>query len=390
VSTDQDIRNFRLLGQDASAAWGGGSNVEVVNGHAYVGGVGKSSYVGVPGFTVHDVTDPRRPRKVWEFRAPPGIHMHKLRIVEDRFLYVNSERIEGNSEPGVRTGLYIFDIGRPAEPRRVGFYDMPGHGPHRFGIDRKRKLALLPCAAEGWMGRVIWTLDVHDPLKPQVVSVWGLPWQRKGHERPVTDPSPDRRCRLHGPPVIRGDRMFGAFGGGGVAIIDCSDLADMKLAGHVNWTPPFVGKTHTAWPLGDRPYLIVTDEASGSKKYWDSQFMWIVDIRDEANPMPVSTFFPEREAYFDRPGRFGAHNLLEYMPADGPWKDIVFLTYFNAGLRAVDVRDPLRPIEVGHFAPPTPEGSPGIQSNDIGHDEHGRLYLIDRSGAGMHILEYTG
>ncbi len=31
-----------------------------------------------------------------------------------------------------------------------------------------------------------------------------------------------------------------------------------------------------------------------------------------------------------------------------------------------------------------------IQSNDIATDEHGRLYLIDRWGAGMHILEYTG
>jgi hypothetical protein len=26
----------------------------------------------------------------------------------------------------------------------------------------------------------------------------------------------------------------------------------------------------------------------------------------------------------------------------------------------------------------------------VGTDEHGRLYLIDRWGAGMHILEYTG
>jgi hypothetical protein len=40
--------------------------------------------------------------------------------------------------------------------------------------------------------------------------------------------------------------------------------------------------------------------------------------------------------------------------------------------------------------PETPSGAPGIQSNDIGADEHGRLYLIDRWGQGMHILEYTG
>jgi len=41
---------------------------------------------------------------------------------------------------------------------------------------------------------------------------------------------------------------------------------------------------------------------------------------------------------------------------------------------------------------PALEGDrPAVQSNDIGTDEHGRLYLIDRArAAGMHILEYTG
>jgi hypothetical protein len=40
--------------------------------------------------------------------------------------------------------------------------------------------------------------------------------------------------------------------------------------------------------------------------------------------------------------------------------------------------------------PELPDGQDAIQSNDIGSDEDGRLYLIDRAGAGMHILEYTG
>ncbi len=68
----------------------------------------------------------------------------------------------------------------------------------------------------------------------------------------------------------------------------------------------------------------------------------------------------------------------------------MFLTYFNAGLRAVDVSDPLRPKEVGCYVPATPSTQEAIQSNDIGTDEHGRLYLIDRWGAGMHIVEYSG
>ncbi|HLT03110.1 MAG TPA: hypothetical protein VK001_13065 [Geminicoccaceae bacterium] len=388
----EEARNFRLLGHDPSAAWGGGSLVEVKHGHAYVGAVGGSSYHGPEGFTAHDVSNPTKPRKVWEFKAPPGVHMHKLRVVGDDILYVNSERLAGDKGAGARTGLYIFDISRPAEPRQVGFYDMPGDGPHRFGVDNERQLALLPCKAEGWNNRVIWVLDIRDPLKPDVVSIWGLPWQKEGSEPSAggAGATPEHVCMMHGPPVIRGNRMFGAWWGGGVAVIDCSDLSDMKLVGHVNWTPPFVGGTHTAWPIGDRPYLVVTDEARARQKFWDSQFMWIVDIRDEQNPLPVATFFPEREKYFDRPGRFGAHNIVEHIPAEGPWKDLVFLTYFNAGLRAVDVSDPLRPKEVGHYVPAVPNGQEGIQSNDIGTDEFGRLYLIDRWGAGMHILEYTG
>jgi hypothetical protein len=389
--SQEEAKNFRLLGHDPSAAWGGGSLVEVRKGHAYVGAVGGSSYNGAEGFTVHDVRDPRNPRKVAEFLAPPGIHMHKLRIVGDDILYVNSEAIPNDAGKTARTGLYIFDISKPGQLKQVGFYDTPGSGPHRFGVDNARKLAFLPNDAEGWNKRVIWTLDISDPLKPEVISIWGLPWQKAEGAGLGNDPMPaDNTCTLHGPPVIRGDRMFAAFWGGGVAVIDCSDLRNMQLVGHLSWSPPFPGSNHTAWPIGDRPYLVVTDEARARQNYWDSQFMWILDIRDEANPLPVSTWFPDRDKYFNRGGRFGAHNILENIPAEGPWANLVFLTYFNAGLRAIDVSDVLRPKEVGYYVPALPDGQKAIQSNDIGADEHGRLYLIDRWGAGMHILEYTG
>ncbi len=184
--------------------------------------------------------------------------------------------------------------------------------------------------------------------------------------------------------------MFAAWWGGGVGIMDCTDLADMKLVGHVNWSPPFPGRSHTVCPIGDMPYAVVTDEGKAGKKYWDSMFMWVIDIRDETKPMPVSSFFPERDKYFPRPGRFGAHNIIETIPGEGPWAHTVFLTYFNAGLRAVDVSDPLVPKEVGYYVPENPEGQAAIQTTDIGYDERGLIYIIDRGGAGMHILEYLG
>ena len=184
----EEAWNFRLIGHDPSAAFGGGSLVEIRRGHAYVGAVGGSSFHGAEGFTVHDVRDPRAPKKVFEFRAPPGIHMHKLRAVDPDFLYVNAERLAG--ERNARAGFYIFDISIPQEPREVGFYDMPGSGPHRFGVDLKRNLAFMPNDAPGWDRRVIWTLDIRDPLKPEVVSIWGLPWMKSESAELGNDPMP--------------------------------------------------------------------------------------------------------------------------------------------------------------------------------------------------------
>ena len=108
ATTPEEAKNFRLLGHDASAAWGGGSLVQVHKGHAYVGAVvGGSSYNGPEGFTVHDVRDPTAPKKSANSRAPPGIHCrHKLRIVGDDLLYVNSERLAGDKRARTRAPAF--------------------------------------------------------------------------------------------------------------------------------------------------------------------------------------------------------------------------------------------------------------------------------------------
>ena len=65
------------------------------------------------------------------------------------------------------------------------------------------------------------------------------------------DPVPaSSTCTLHGPPMIRDNRMFAAFWGGGAAVIDCSDLRDMKLAGH--GSPPFVFRRLHPFDMADR------------------------------------------------------------------------------------------------------------------------------------------
>jgi len=83
----------------------------------------------------------------------------------------------------------------------------------------------------------------------------------------------------------------------------------------------------------------------------------------------------------------------------------VFVSYFNAGVRAFDIRNPLDPKEVAFFIPKptgntdfrcgTLNGVPNvckqvIQTNNVDTDERGFIYIVDRANTGLHILELEG
>ena len=85
-------------------------------------------------------------------------------------------------------------------------------------------------------------------------------------------------------------------------------------------------------------------------------------------------------------------------------KRILFFSWFNAGVRAVDIRDPYRPREIGYYIPAvtgktdqrcvkTAEGlrcKVEIQTNNVEADDRGFIYIVDRANTGMHVLERTG
>ena len=82
----------------------------------------------------------------------------------------------------------------------------------------------------------------------------------------------------------------------------------------------------------------------------------------------------------------------------------MFVAYFNAGVRAVDMRNPFSPREVGFFIPATTTNTDprcvtvngqercktAIQTNNVEVDDRGFVYAEDRANTGMHILRVTG
>ena len=134
--------------------------------------------------------------------------------------------------------------------------------------------------------------------------------------------------------------------------------------------------------------------------------LWIADITAESRPFGVASFtVPGSERRFLlRGGRFGTHSSNEnFTPIY--YKRILFLAYFNAGVRAVDVRDPYHPREVAYYHPGdhrehrhalrqgrrrrTAARRP-IQTNNVEVDDRGYVYAVDRANTGLHILELTG
>jgi len=87
-------------------------------------------------------------------------------------------------------------------------------------------------------------------------------------------------------------------------------------------------------------------------------------------------------------GRFGTHSSNEnFTPIY--CRRIMFFAHFNAGVRAVDIRDPTHPREIGYYIPAAAGGGATYTSN-VEVNDRGYIYIVDRAGADVHILELSG
>src|SRR5439155_21506409 len=107
-----------------------------------------------------------------------------------------------------------------------------------------------------------------------------------------------------------------------------------------------------------RDIVMIVDEQILNECQEARQLVFFVDVTIESRPMVISNFMvPEASGNFcQRGGRFGSHSSNESM-APVFYQKIAFITYFNAGVRAVDVRNPYAPKEVGYFIPSITEAT---------------------------------
>jgi hypothetical protein len=113
----------------------------------------------------------------------------------------------------------------------------------------------------------------------------------------------------------------------------------------------------------------------------------VIDVADPTRPRVIGAC-PQPEGDFaERALRFGPHNLHENRAGSYRSERLVFVTYFNAGLRVYDLADPEQPVEVAHWLPEPPAGQAAPQLNDVYVEESGLVWATDRIGGGVYALE---
>jgi hypothetical protein len=321
----------------------------------------------------------------------------------------------------------IWDVTDPMKPSRLTVVSSGLLDTHKNWWECDSGIAYLVSGVRGWRTkRMTQIYDLSDPANPVFIRNFGLPGQQPGSMAAV--PSD-----LHGPISTgpKGNRVYFGYGSsknGVLQIVDRQKLLNgPKEPTDANLIypqvsrldlPPEVG-AHSAVPLLGmeipefakdgvgkiRDFAVVIGEGTTNECTGPREMVHVVDITTETKPFGVASWtVPEESGNFcSRGGRFGTHSSNENFTSIY-YKRVMFIAHFNAGVRALDIRDPFHPKEIGYFIPAITDKTDkrcvgtgadqrckvAIQTNNVDVDDRGYIYIVDRANTGMHILELTG
>ena len=382
------------------------------------------------GTSIIDVTDPRNPRQVAHIPGEPGMAeqggAQMVRVCNGSELpkadksKVYMLRNFGNK------AHEMWDVTTPEKPVRLAVIIEGLKDTHKSWWECDSGIAYLVSGLGDWRTRrMTQVFDLSDPVKPRFIRNFGLVGQQPGATGPVP-------TELHGLVSTgpKGNRLYFGYGTNKSGVMQIVDRQKL-ISGPAEPTPenllaPQVGRlnlnmnngAHTALPVlgmhvaefskdkdqGKRDIIVVVDESLANECTEPRQMVWMVDATDEKTPVVISTFnVPEASGNFcSRGGRFGSHSSNENQPPMYYGK-YVFVAWFNAGIRAIDIRDPYHPREAGYYIPATTAKTDkrcvkdasgaerckiAIQTNNLEVDDRGYIYAVDRADTGLHIVEF--
>src|SRR5919108_5571145 len=320
----------------------------------------------------------------------------------------------------------VCDVTTPEKPARIAVVVDGLRDTHKSWWECDSGIAYLVSGLPDWrVRRMTQVYDLADPAQPRFIRNFGLVGQQPG----ATGPAP---TELHGMISTgpKGNRIYFGYGTNKSGVLQIVDRQKL-ISGPAEPTPanllaPEVGRfdmnanngAHTTLPVlgmqvaefakdkdgGKRDIVVVVNESLANECTEPRQMVWIVDATDEKTPVGIATYtVPESSGNFcSRGGRFGSHSSNENQPPMYAGR-YVFVAWFNAGVRALDISDPYHPKEAGYYIPATTEKTDkrcvkdasgaerckvAIQTNNLEVDDRGYIYAVDRANTGLHIIEF--
>jgi hypothetical protein len=405
------------------------------------------------GTSVVDVTNPRQPKFIAHI---PGGGGEGQNPGQSQMVRACSglPKADRNKTFLLRTlgtiGHEVWDVTTPEKPTKVSTIVTGLKDTHKNWWECDTGIAYLVGGDPAWRTpRMTKIYDLSDPAHPIFIRDFGLPGQQPGS---TVNPVP---TEVHGPISIpKLNRVYFGYGTGRYGVVQIVDrkklLEGPKEPTDANLRYPVVGQldlpidvgAHTVFPLlhmtlpeytkqnwqqvitntaagthaagegfapptnqGMRDFVVAIGETTANECLEARQLVRVIDVTFEKQMMPVSSWtVPEASGNFcSRGGRFGTHSSNENMTPIYYGK-VLFVAYFNAGIRALDIRDPFNPKEIGYYIPPVTAKTDkrcvgrgaderckiAIQTNNVEVDDRGYIYIVDRANTGLHILELSG
>ncbi len=399
------------------------------------------------GFNIVDVTDPQNPvakwiEGDWIGEVHDGQSLPKIQTGDGKLItmYGGTLRsLHGTHDMEFWGGFKIYDIATdPLNPKFLGQFECPdGPGVHRSFYNGGNYVYATGCKP-GYAAFILRIVDISDPAHPVEVGSYWNDGQFFGNKmmdeipkigQPGAKPFP----AVHAV-VVKDDIAYLACPNAGFCLVDVKDKTRPQLIGKLPLNPPFGGgqggaAVHSAMPLGDRPYAIVSTEAERVRYFSNDRnegmfkkivtqpmnMIGVVETVDPRNPSLISVFpYPEVPEGYTHGTNFnivdgvravfGPHNMFDAIGQDcyEQRDDRVYNCYFHAGLRIYDVSDPFVPKEIAYFMPPDPQGEnwfdteegdlmPGPKvaiTEDVLVDDRGYIYMTTCQD-GMYIVRCT-
>lgn len=337
-----------------------------------------------PGVVVVDVADPAHPKPV-EYLDSPTMRdaWESLHVNQKRKLLGATEAENGT---GIGDAFEIYDVSDCRHPVLKSTLHIPDSHGHAGNWTQDGNFYYVTQGFRG-VGGTMPIVDTTDPSHPKLVTTWKF----EGNGRPHDTNSNSDGTRMYSPQPGYFTAPVGSssFGPEGLIILDTSEIAlhkpnpQIRTVGSLFWKDG--GQSQAAMPIkiAGKPYIVFTQElgsgglgaaaraAACAQQLPPFGFPKIIDISDEAHPKEVAKLMLEVDdpSYCSMTMGEATNPAFvydsHYCNADDPENArLLVCSFFEAGIRAFDIRDPFHPREVAYYKPPA-QGTKDLPGSNL-------------------------